>query len=50
MKITGAILGLITSVFLLTGCASNPEEKKAYFEEGKMDEQVESWKKTGGRY
>ena len=50
MKTTAALLGLIACFSILTGCASNKEEKEAYFNEGKMDEQVESWKKPGGRY
>ncbi len=48
MKIFG-ICALFLSLFLSAGCSSTAtnEEKEAYYEEGKMTEQVESWKKHG---
>lgn len=50
MKITASLLCLILTASLMTGCATNKEEKEAYFNDGKMDEQVQSWEKPGGRY
>ncbi|MDF7822556.1 hypothetical protein P4B35_00915 [Pontiellaceae bacterium B12227] len=49
IRLSGALIVLS----LASGCATNKEkqaEKEAYFEEGKMDQQVEQWKKPGGRY
>lgn len=50
MKTVASILCLLMTISLFAGCASKKEEKEAYFNDGQMDEQVESWKKPGGRY
>ena len=50
MKLIASIFCLLMTISLLSGCASKKEEKEAYFNEGQMDEQVEQWKKPGGRY
>ncbi len=50
MKITASILCLLMASAILSGCASKQEEKEAYYQDGKMDQQVEAWKKPGGRY
>ena len=53
-----SVLGL--TLFIISGCSTTPEkekekaekqaQKEAFYEEGKMDEQVQSWKRRGGRY
>jgi uncharacterized protein YceK len=57
MKNLSILSALCLALFIASGCSTTPEEKKAkeeqkeaYFEEGKMDDQVQSWKKPGGRY
>ena len=51
---------LYLALFTISGCSTTSEkqkakdekkaQKEAYFEEGKMHDQVQSWKKPGGRY
>ena len=44
---------LCLTLFVIAGCSTTPEEQKekeAFYEEGKMDDHVESWKQPGGRY
>ncbi|WP_372795885.1 hypothetical protein [Pontiella sp.] len=63
MKITASFLSLLMAASFLSGCSSfqptdnqadefdeETAEQSAYFREGGMDRQVESWKKPGGRY
>ncbi|VGO12840.1 hypothetical protein PDESU_01394 [Pontiella desulfatans] len=51
MKIIAMVVILFSLFSVMTGCQSRKAEKEAYYEEGKMDEQVQSWKtKPGGRY
>ncbi len=50
MKTITLFIVSLTLMACLSGCASNKAEKEAYHEDGKMDEQVESWKGIGGRY
>jgi hypothetical protein len=49
MKIFSMIALSLFSLSLVMGCTStaSKEEKEAYFEEGKMEEQVQSWEKHG---
>lgn len=49
MKAHGILALLFFSLLLVAGCTSiaSKEEKEAYFEEGRMEDQVQSWKKHG---
>ena len=52
MKQIGLSCALIVVLSIVSGCATNKEkqaEKDAYYEDGKMDDQVQSWQKPGGR-
>ena len=50
MKFIGIGFALLILLSAVSGCASNKAEKEAYFNDGKMDQQVENWKKPGGRH
>jgi hypothetical protein len=60
MKNLSLLFMLGLTLFIISGCSTTPEkqeakaekeaQKKAFFEEGKMDDQVQSWRKPGGRY
>jgi hypothetical protein len=52
MKLIGLSCALIVVLSIVSGCASKKDtaEKEAYFNDGKMDQQVDSWKKPGTRY
>jgi uncharacterized protein YceK len=56
MKLIGLSCALIVILSIASGCASKQTkaakqaEKEAYFNDGKMDQQVESWEKPGTRY
>lgn len=60
MKKSGVLSALCLAVYITAGCSTTPEKQKAkdekkaqreaFFEEGKMDDQVQSWKRPGGRY
>ena len=48
MKFLNALAVLCFSLSLTSGCSTtSTEEKDAYFEDGKMEDQVQSWKKHG---
>ena len=62
-KLSLLILSGLT-LFIISGCSTTPEKKKAkaekqakeqaekeaFFEDGGMENQVQSWKSSGGRY
>ncbi|MDF7805988.1 hypothetical protein P4E94_00965 [Pontiellaceae bacterium B12219] len=56
MKLIGLSCALIVVLSIASGCATKQEKaakqakKEAYFKDGKMDQQVDSWKKPGTRY
>jgi hypothetical protein len=51
MKFIVAMAVAFIAFSITTGCSTTTkQEKEAYFEQGGMDDQVQSWKKPGGRY
>ena len=60
MKNLSILIALGLTLFIISGCSTTPEkekakaekqaQKEAFFEEGGMDSQVQSWKRPGGRY
>ncbi|MEE9368678.1 MAG: hypothetical protein V3V05_07410 [Pontiella sp.] len=48
MKFLNTLAVLCFAISLTSGCSTtSKEEKEAYFEEGKMEDQVKSWEKHG---